>query len=131
MKRPRSEQRRNSEHRGLRPARGRPFSKGQSGNPGGRPRGFGALIREATDDGEELVRTVLAVLRSRRTAARDRLRAAEFLADRGWGRPSQAIELEPSAPLTFSLDIDNRRLAAVARRSAEVLERGAAKAEEA
>ena len=34
---------------------GRPWRKGESGNPGGRPKGFAALIRETTDNGKALV----------------------------------------------------------------------------
>ena len=38
---------------------GRPFPKGVSGNPGGRPRGLAANVRENTDGGEENVSTCL------------------------------------------------------------------------
>lgn len=34
-----------------------------SGNPGGRPKGFGALIREATNNGQEMVDFACKVLR--------------------------------------------------------------------
>ena len=73
--------------------RGRPFQPGQSGNPGGRPRGLVAAIRAQTRDGEELVRFMLAVLRGRVPGSRlrDRMAAAEWLADRGFGRPVQAV----------------------------------------
>jgi hypothetical protein len=55
-------------------------------------------IREQTQDGEELVRLMLGVLRGKIAGVklRDRIAAATWLADRGFGRPVQA--LEHSAP---------------------------------
>jgi hypothetical protein len=72
--------------------RGRPFLKGVSGNSGGRPRGFVQAIREATSDGGELVEFMLRVLRGKIPGVRlrDRLEAATWLADRGFGRPAPA-----------------------------------------
>ena len=76
---------------------GRPFRPGQSGNPGGRPKGavvLAALIREQTADGAELVDFMLNVLRGRRKAPlRLRMEAAAWLADRGFGKALQQLEL--------------------------------------
>ena len=49
---------------------GRPFPRGVSGNPGGRPRGLVSRIREETDDGEEIVTFMVAVLRAENAARR-------------------------------------------------------------
>jgi hypothetical protein len=87
----------NSARTESRRSRGRPFPKGVSGNPGGRPRGFVQAIRATTKDGEELVRFMVRVLRGqvRGVRVRDRLEAATWLADRGFGKPVPAIERAP------------------------------------
>ena len=57
-------------------------------------------IRAQTRDGEELVRFMLEVLRGNLPDARlrDRMAAAEWLADRGFGRPVQAVGVAMTSP---------------------------------
>jgi hypothetical protein len=69
---------------------GRPFEKGASGNPGGRPKGLVRKIREETRDGEEMVEYMLRVARDEDEATKVRVEAYTWLADRGFGRPTQA-----------------------------------------
>ena len=64
------------------------FLKGTSGNPGGRPLGFREQIKESTADGNELVEVVLSVLRDQNASNRERMEAATWLADRGFGKPA-------------------------------------------
>ena len=94
----------------LRPAGGRPFVPGLSGNPGGRPKGLAALVREETLDGRELVAFMLNVLRGRRkgTTLKLRMEAAAWLADRGFGKALQQLELSgPGAePLVIRVEYD-------------------------
>ena len=87
---------------GNRPPEGRRFVKGRSGNPGGRPRGLVAAIREHTKDGEQLVDFMLRVFRGEFLMAklRDRIDAATWLADRGFGRPVQGLNVE-----TYEIDL--------------------------
>lgn len=85
---------------------GRPFLPGASGNPGGRPRGLMELVRRETKDGAELVRFMLRVLRGQKQPMRYRLEAAAWLADRGFGKALQQMELSgPGAePLTIRIE---------------------------
>jgi len=90
---------------------GRPFPKGVSGNPRGKPRStLGELIRRQSDDGQELVAFAFAVLRGQlaflderghpvlgpdgnpslaleQASVKERLMALHWLAERGWGKP--------------------------------------------
>ena len=85
---------------------GRPFLPGQSGNPGGRPKSLSGLVRQETKDGAELVAFHLRILRGRKQPLRYRLEAAAWLADRGFGKALQQMELSgPGAePLTIRIE---------------------------
>jgi hypothetical protein len=68
---------------------GRPFPRGVSGNPGGRPRAaldVQALAREHT---LEAVTTLVKALSNERLC----VTAAVALLDRGWGKPKEHVEL--------------------------------------
>lgn len=87
-----------------------PWVKGQSGNPKGAPRRsdlLAKLIREQTRNGLDLVEFNLRVLRGEETAEvatktgvvtvgpsiADRHNASRWLADRGWGKAVEHIEI--------------------------------------
>ncbi len=90
--------------RGPSAARGRPFSPGVSGNPGGRPKGFVRRIREETCDGAELVDFMLSVFRDEREPTKTRVEAATWLADRGFGKPTQMQTVELRAGGGFDVE---------------------------
>jgi hypothetical protein len=64
----------------------------------GRPPGLVSSIRRQTKNGDELVRFMLRVLRGKRLRGqrptlRHRMEAADWLADRGWGKAVLASEM--------------------------------------
>ena len=58
--------------------------------------GFREQIKESTADGSELVEVVLSILRDQNASNRERMEAATWLADRGFGKP--AADRFPDAP---------------------------------
>lgn len=74
-----------------RAAPGRPFAKGKSGNPGGRPKLAPEIKEAARAYTVEAIETLAKVMRSGDTS-QARAMAADRLLDRGWGKATQHIE---------------------------------------
>ena len=76
---------------------GKPFAPGVSGNPGGRPKGMSAYIRETSDGGREMVDLMVAVMRGEtingmKPKIKDMIDASEWLTDRAFGKPVTQVE---------------------------------------
>jgi hypothetical protein len=71
------------------------FKPGVSGNPGGRPKGLSRRVRELVgENGEAIAEYMLSVMNDERARTADRLEAGKWLADRGFGRALQALDID-------------------------------------
>lgn len=68
------------------------FRKGQSGNPGGRPKLIGHVRELAQAYTEGAIRTLAEIMLNVKANPTSRAMAAQALLDRGWGKPSQQID---------------------------------------
>jgi len=93
-----------------------PFSKGQSGNPGGRPKALRAVEEAACAHTPDVLATLARICKDATAPPAAQVAAANALLDRGWGRPKQAIEASGSLTLEQLLDAvaDNDRVPAAA-----------------
>jgi hypothetical protein len=108
--------------------KGRPFQKGVSGNPGGKPKNPNVPRRRAVDDiralarecGPEAIAKLRSILRDPKAPLQAVIMAANSLLDRGFGKPPQSVDFNASVTPTITResarDIIARRLDTIAER---------------
>ena len=70
---------------------GKPFKKGQSGNPGGRPKVIAEVKELAREHTGAAIETLVSIMSNPKAAPAARVSAANALLDRGYGKPPQHI----------------------------------------
>ena len=68
---------------------GRPFKKGQSGNPGGKSKERESLAEIARNATPEALRTMITIMRSEKASFAVRAYCADKIIDRAYGKPPQ------------------------------------------
>jgi Family of unknown function (DUF5681) len=82
---------RGSKQQGISMTIGKPFKKGQSGNPGGRPKVLAEVKELARAHTGEAIETLVSIMTNPKSAPAARVSAANSLLDRGYGKPPQHI----------------------------------------
>jgi len=70
---------------------GRPFQKGQSGNPGGRPKEIAEVKELAREHMPAAIKALVSIMNNTKASDAARVSAATALLDRGYGKPAQHL----------------------------------------
>lgn len=90
--------------------RGRPFEKGRSGNPGGRPKVVGEIRELARQHGRPRAINELARLAVKGRSESVRVAAIRELLDRGYGKPTQSFDGTFDGPPVIVISADDAKL---------------------
>jgi hypothetical protein len=74
------------------PGPGRPFPRGRSGNPGGRPKALADVQAYARQQTNTAIDVLASIMSDEKASPAARIAAANALLDRGYGKPTSIVE---------------------------------------
>lgn len=74
--------------------RGKPFEKGKSGNPGGRKKVPEDIKQAFREQSPKALEVLTYIVNNPEAKDSDRIKAAECILDRAYGKPSQEVSLD-------------------------------------
>jgi hypothetical protein len=74
------------------PGPGRPFPKGRSENPGGRPKALADVQAYARQQTNTAIDVLASIMSDEKASPAARIAAANALLDRGYGKPSSIVD---------------------------------------
>ena len=83
-----------------------PFRRGQSGNPGGRPKKLVRLQELERSKTDAALNRLIAIAENEKEPASARIAAATAVLDRGWGRPTQTVAADAEKPPTSEIRVN-------------------------
>lgn len=98
------------------PNPGKKFQKGQSGNPGGRPKMIIEVVQAARERTMAAIETLERIMLDEKATHSARVTAALGLLERGWGKAASTITLKRDGDLK---DLSDAELIAIASGTAE------------
>ena len=82
----------------------KPFQKGISGNPAGRPKSLEVLKNAVDSNINELTKVLVDIALNEKAQRKDRIAAIKELFDRRFGKPVQPIGGEDGQPIQLTLE---------------------------
>lgn len=82
---------------------GRPFEKGKSGNPSGRPKTDERVMNALKAASLDAANTLVDLMNDPQTPAKLRISAATAILDRVYGRPAQHVDIKQEDPVRLVL----------------------------